>query len=440
MSPSRTLFTTRRRTALVALTTAALAASLTACGEGTDSAGGDSTVDYVSQWNPQDPEAQVINKAIAAFEKANPGIKVKATYAGRNNDAKILNQIKARNAPDIIEGGTMRLKQFKLEPLDDLYGMKIPGETKTVGEVIPDGLKTLNTAEGKAYAAPYEYVVGGLWYQEKQLASRDLKPPAQWPEFTAQAARFKADGQPLVQQDGSVAGYNFFWFVNLVARYGGPDAMAKAATDKTGETWKGEVYQKAADQVRALTSAGALNKGYEGTTFPAAQNAWAQGKGGYALNFSWMPKETDKVRAADAKIRYTPFPNVGGPGDDLVEADTTSWVVPQAAKHKDAAKKFLAHLYGKATMQGFSDTAKTLTPRTDVTPPALLADVTALLAKNPKVMPRLGNLERTAPADYITKVIDPVYGDFFKSVGKQTTPDFLDKLAKASKEFWATQR
>ncbi|MFI6316354.1 ABC transporter substrate-binding protein [Nonomuraea sp. NPDC050556] len=426
-------------------TVAALALGLTACGTSEPPAPAKAgepapqTVEYLSQWNPQDPEAQVFNAAIEAFQKANPTITVKATYAGRNNDAKILNQIKAGDAPDLIEGGTARLKQFKLEPLDDLYAMKVSGEDKTVAEVIPSGLKALNAAEGKAYALPYEYVVQGLWFDDKQLTSRNLTAPTTWDELMAQVPVLAKAGVAPFQQDGSVAGYNFFWFADLVTRNVGQEGIAAAAKDRTGQTWLGEGYNKAAQQLLDLVKAGGFQPGYEGTTFPAGQNAWAKGKGVYALNFSWMPKETDKVRPDGFTMRFVPFPNVGGPGDGIVEADTTSWVIPEAAKDKDGAKKFLAFLYGKQWMQQLSDTAKTLTPRTDVTPPALMADVTKLLATDPKVMPRLGDLERNAPADYEAKVIDPVFGAFFKSVGKQTAEDFVAKLAGESKKYWDQQ-
>ncbi len=50
-------------------------------------------LEYYSMWNPGEDQQQVLAKVIADFEKANPGVSVKVTWAGRQVVAKARSRV-----------------------------------------------------------------------------------------------------------------------------------------------------------------------------------------------------------------------------------------------------------------------------------------------------------------------------------------------------------
>jgi multiple sugar transport system substrate-binding protein len=136
--------------------------------------------------NPQHSPAELI----AAFERANPGIKIQAESIpwGGGNDyyTRLYAALVAGNAPDcaMVKLANMsRLLEFRaLEPLDPMLG-------SWAGTAdIPDNVWNLHKApDGKRYYLPLQYVVLYLYYRVDLFAAAGVQPPKTFAEFLAAA-------------------------------------------------------------------------------------------------------------------------------------------------------------------------------------------------------------------------------------------------------------
>jgi multiple sugar transport system substrate-binding protein len=136
--------------------------------------------------NPQHSPAELI----AAFERANPGIKIQAESIpwGGGNDyyTRLYAALVAGNAPDcaMVKLANMsRLLEFRaLEPLDSMLGAWAGTAD------IPENVWNLHKApDGKRYYLPLQYVVLYLYYRVDLFAAAGLQPPKTFAEFLAAA-------------------------------------------------------------------------------------------------------------------------------------------------------------------------------------------------------------------------------------------------------------
>ena len=166
----------RLLTALAAATAAALA--LTGCSGGTNSANSDSktlTLASVDQGSIED--------VVKAFEKANPGVKVRYTTAGADQyQQQIRTQLSSGTAPDVFSvwpgngnpGATYVLGKpgYLLDLSDQPWASKYSEASKTVAQY-----------EGKTYNAIFGQNAIGAIYTEVALQKACLTAPPTWSEL-----------------------------------------------------------------------------------------------------------------------------------------------------------------------------------------------------------------------------------------------------------------
>jgi multiple sugar transport system substrate-binding protein len=136
-----------------------------------------------------DPKATP-DDLVAAFEKANPGIKIQAENipwgGGGDYDTRLYTALIAGNGPDtamVKFNNLARLMEMNaLLPLDkwiDAWAGKAD---------ISDDLWRLHTApDGKRYYVPLQYVILYLYVRLDLLAKQNLKPPTNFDEFLSVA-------------------------------------------------------------------------------------------------------------------------------------------------------------------------------------------------------------------------------------------------------------
>lgn len=408
--------------------------SLAGCGEGGTGAGGGQELTYWSMWKPGEDQQKVLQAAIAEFEDST-GIKVKVQWSGRDVLKQVAARLTAGDPPDLTDQDAAALqgnlaKSDGLLGLSDVYGMTIAGETKKVSDVIPQALvKSYQTGDGQPFVVPYEVIGSAMWYNAAAHPELADNPPKTWPEFIALLDKLKAAGRTPIALDGDIKFYLGYWTTWSIIRHGGIGLLPKAATDTTGATFDDPAFLKAAKDVEQLIKGGYLVEGFNGSKWPAQQNAWASGKSpsDLLLMGTWAPSETGPQAQEGFKHRSFPFPTVeGGKGNQAAEAGVIGFAIPKKARNAEAAKKFIAFFLNKDRLAKIASEAKNLTPREDVAPPSELADYQAeVAAAGEELFRPYDDVSAIAP-QWVTNVWEPANADFFN--GKLDAAGFVQRL------------
>lgn len=406
---------------------------LAACGKG-NTASADKEFTYWSMWKPGEDQQKVLQAAIDDFQKST-GITVKVQWSGRDVLKQVAARLNAGDPPDLTDQDAGALqgnlgKADGLTGLSDVYNMTVAGESASVGSVIPQGLvKAYQTSDRQPFVVPYEVIGSTMWYNAAANPELATNPPKTWTDFIALLDSLKAKGRTPLALDGDIKFYDAYWTTWAIIRHGGIGLLPKAATDKTGATFDDPAFLAAAKDVEQLIKGGYLVKDFNGTKWPAQQNAWAAGKSptDLLLMGTWCPSETGPQAAAGFQHRSFPFPAVeGGKGNTAAEAGVIGFAIPKKSKHADAAKKFIAYFLNKDRLAKISSDAKNLTPRADVTAPAELADYQKEVASaGSDLFLPYDNASAVAP-EWSTNVWEPANADFFN--GKLDAAGFVKRL------------
>src|SRR3954451_15561395 len=179
-----------RLLALVTVAVAALAA--TGCSSdaksGGGASGGTTTLTFV---NAQDPGT--FDKVIAAFQAANPTIKIKQQVVPFDDlNSTVQSRLGAKDTDiDLYDVDEPRLAAFAargfLEPLDDL-------SQQAGGKIDANALK-ITTYSGKQYAMPRWTSSQLLYYNKSLLTKANVKAPASDPASPVTWEQVTADGK-----------------------------------------------------------------------------------------------------------------------------------------------------------------------------------------------------------------------------------------------------
>jgi raffinose/stachyose/melibiose transport system substrate-binding protein len=421
----------------------ATAAGLTAaCGSGSGSGGGGAnSFTYWSMWKQDEPQAKVLQAAIARFTK-DTGIKVSVQWKGRQVIQQLAPTLNTGNVPADLVDSSDRFAYAQLQAtgqaldLTPVLKLPIPGERgSTVGSVVPAKYHSLSTTAATLWQIPYEIVTTQIWYDAHALPDVAAKPPATWAEFsTLLAARKAARGDGPLALDADVPDYAAYWTYYAVLRGLGPGAFGRAATDKTGALLKAPGFVDALRRIEALVRADDFTKGYDGSKWPAVQQKWAKGKSDFLLLGTFAPSETATFATSGFSYRSFPFPAFTSGGDTSQDISLIGFSIPKKARHAAAAQKFIAYFLAKEHLQGIATQAKNITPRADIAAPAELADAQKAIASG-HVVKTLDGVKETA-AEWYTKVFLPLNTSFL--TGHLTAQSFAGKLASQSASYWKT--
>ena len=317
---------------------AALVLPLAACGSGKNgggSEGGDSgTLTFV---NAQDPGT--FDKVIAAFEKANPKIKIKQQVVPFDDlNSTVQSRLGSKDSSiDLFDVDEPRLAALAARGY--LLELKDLGQ-QAKGKIDPKAIQA-TTYQGKQYAMPRWTSSQLLFYNKDVLSKAGISAPSSDPNQPITWEELAAEGKKA-QAAGAKWGFTF----DQVDRYyqlqplpeslgAGPgltgDKMLTPAITNAGWikafTWYASIFKTgvsprgiAPEQTSALFSAGS-------TAFFA---------GG-----PWNAPTFDKAKGL--KYGVAPYPLFAG---GKAVSSTGSWAtgISPFSKHQAAAKKFLAFM------------------------------------------------------------------------------------------------
>jgi len=278
---------------------------------------------------------------IAAYEKANPGYKVKLVLrpGGTDGDNLVKTKLATGSMEDVFTYNSGSLFQA-LAPTKNLLEMTNEPFMKNV----LSGFYPVVSVGKKIYGTPWGTAVGGgILYNKKVYAKLGLKVPLTWADFMANNKKIKAAGiDPVIQSYKETWTSQLFVLAdyynvqaaspNFAAEY--TAGKQKYATNKTA--LRGFEY------IEELKKLNYFNRDYASTTYAQALDKLALGQGAHYPMATWAIPQIASQQPANLE-------DVGffaQPGPKASVNGVTVWVpsgtyIPANTKNAAAAKKFV---------------------------------------------------------------------------------------------------
>ena len=293
----------------------------------------------IQYWHTHsDPETAQLDKVIAAFEAANPGIKVEPTrYAYNDYKTALLTAISSGEVPDVARLDIAWVSEFADQgALVQLDG-KLPGFEAIIKDTYPGPLST-NSWKGHYYGLPLDTNTQVLLWNKADFDAAGISaPPATMEEFAADACKLTDKAK---KQFGYAEGGTYFWAPAPIFY-----AMGGKVTDENITTATG--YVNGPQSVAAFTM---LNDLYDKCCMSpnllgggiATDAGHAEGTYGMIIDGPWMV-DIYKSNYPDFKVNFAPIPT-GPQGTTSSVVGGEDVVVLEGSKNQDAAMKWAAYL------------------------------------------------------------------------------------------------
>lgn len=345
-----------KRTALgVAALGVAASLALVGCTSGGEpEADGDVTITWWG-WNAVDPEA-----TIAAFEEANPGIKVEFTAY---SNADYLNNLRAaltsNNGPDVLQlapGGVLANYGSLVEDLAP-YAEEDWG-ADWADDYNAQGLEQLQFEGAQAAMPSYMSAAGLIYYNADILEETGATVPTDLEEWKTSCATIAAAGYDCLAHGAKDAWVNLDVYLSLINSLA-PGAVYDAIDGETN--WTEPEFVEAMEAWKSLFTDGIIPSGATAVAeYPDAFSAFLEKKAAFIALGTWNTPGTMTSQGIavsqetvstpiDSVYLSAPFPGAaagvaptapfGGPDN--------GWAMSGRSDHKDAAWTFLAWLAGE---------------------------------------------------------------------------------------------
>jgi multiple sugar transport system substrate-binding protein len=371
------------------------------------------------------PHQQIIQN----FEDKNPNVIVQLEpVSGRDYYARLLTQLSAKAAPDIMQVGDDAVPSFVSKdayvPLDNY----IKNNNFDTSIYLP-GLLDPGKVNGKQYLLPKDYSPLAVYYNKKLFDAASLPYPTDgwtWDDLLATA-------QKLTLKDSS--GKIFQWGVQLPAAWTTGfeywvAAAGGALISKDGKSFTG--YMDSAEVARAVQFYADLYNKYQVAPQPADMNSFGGGNSEFANGKAAMMLFG---RWPQSGFKKNPNIDLGvvAPPKDKVRANVLFWGgfgIASSSKDPDTAFKYLSYVSGEPGAQVWKDWAL----------PAVksVADSSGL-SKDPIEGVWIGELNYLAPRAYTftpywNETADPALRKVLESVILDPKADVKALLAQAAKD------
>ncbi|RED75796.1 ABC transporter substrate-binding protein [Cohnella phaseoli] len=420
--------------------------SATASASESPSASGlEGKVVFWSMWSNTEPQAKVIEAAIAEFKANNPAVEVELKFNGRDINKLIKPALESGQQIDIFEqdpGSALANLKDHVMKLDDLLQQPSVGsDGKSVKDsLIPsliEWVKTLSTEAGLEegyYAIPQQpYAV--LFFYNKALFEKAgiTAVPTSWEEFLAACEALKQIGVDPITFDDA---YRDLFIGGYLGSAMGSDWTDSLVKDKTGEMWKDPIVKQFASDMQQLQEKGYLSKKIAGNKYPAGQQDLALGKAGMYLNGTWLPNEVAATAGPDFRWGSFQFPTVSnGNGEGGLQGLTfgaQGLLMNKNSKNVPAAFELVKYLVGKKAQQGMADQALAIPATLDTEWPAPLAEAATAFGNAKVNMPWGNGIDNGG--DFSTGTVIPVFMEL--ATGKLSPDAYVDKMSGAAKKFY----
>ena len=374
-----------------------------------------------------DPHQQII----AAFEDENPDILVQLeAVAGRDYYTRLLTQIAAKDAPDIMQIGDDAVPMFvdkgAFLPLDDFIGGGYPLDTS----IYLPGVLEPGQWEGKQWLLPKDFTPLGVYYNKAIFDEYDVDYPADgwtWQDLleTAQTLTKDLDGD----------GKTDLWGVQLTANWttGFEYWVASAGGSLLSADGKQFVgYMDSPETIEAVQFFADLHNKYKVAPPPADFALWAGGNAEFDNGQAAM-----RLFGRWPQAVYLDNPNIDlgvvGVPAGKVRANILFWGgfgIFEGSKHPQAAWRFLSYYTGEGGSQVWKDWA--------IPPVAAVAEA-AGLTTDPIEGVWINELNYLAPRAYVftphwNETADPALRKALETVLIDPTADVAAVMRTAAGE------
>jgi raffinose/stachyose/melibiose transport system substrate-binding protein len=331
---------------LVLVAMLAAATTIAACGGGTsddsEGGGGEATLTLMAITDQQ----EAWDQAIAKFEKANPGIKIKPSYQAIDAlQSTLRTRLGSGTAPDLFtvwpgNGNSMAVAQ--VAPTGGLADLS---DQSWVSRV-PGNLKELLGLDGKVVMwTPGSAVIGGV-YNKPVFKQAGVKIPKTWDEMLAACDKLKAAGKIPI-----AVGNQTPWVTQLIDYAIAPSTAFVEDPELAENMLAGEAtfadsgWRDVLERYLELSERGCYQPNPNGTTLERQEALVASGKAGMAVHISTIASTIAQNAKNSSDIAMFPFPANDEPGDLKIPAGLSSGIgVSAKSKNADAAKKFVEFL------------------------------------------------------------------------------------------------
>lgn len=296
----------RPRKAFMSVGVAALLLAASACSSSSGSSSSDNSASgpakgtitwYANQFGPTNVDVR--KTLIAAFEKANPAVKVKLEQAPSDSDAyrsTLTTQISGGSSSfDVYNGDVVWPAQFGKAGLALPLNSDMPA---SYWKTFSPGLVSSLTYSGKIMAAPLFTDNAFLFYRKDLLAKDHLPVPTTWEQLQTEAKKLQSDKLVKYGFAGQFDSYEGLTcdFTEFEADAGG----ASVNTGATKSTINSPAALKALTYMRGLVSSGVAPAAI--TTFQEQQSESLFTSGQVAFLRNWTYAYADSNAPATSKV------------------------------------------------------------------------------------------------------------------------------------------
>lgn len=293
----------------------------------------------IQYWHTHsDPETAQLDKVIAAFEAANPDIKVETTrYAYNDYKTALLTAISSGTVPDVARLDIAWVSEFADQgALVQLDGT-MPNFDSIIQDTFPGPLST-NVWKDHYYGLPLDTNTQVLlWNKAIFEAAGITAPPATMEEFAAVACQLTdaANGQY-----GYAEGGTYFWAPAPVFYAMGGKVTDEKITTATGYI-NGPESVAAFTMLKDLYDQGCMSPNLLGGGI-ATDAGHAEGTYSMIIDGPWMV-DIYKSNYPDFEVNFAPIPT-GPQGTTSSVVGGEDVVVLEGSANQEAAMKWAAYL------------------------------------------------------------------------------------------------
>jgi multiple sugar transport system substrate-binding protein len=295
----------------------------------------------VTYWHSMsNPETAQLQKIVAAFEAANPGVKIEATRYASDNDAfkqAMLTAVAGNSLPDVARLDIAWVPQYANDGVLYQLDGNMPDFDKLKAAVFPGPLST-NFWNGHYYGLPLNTNTQVLLWNKDWFAKAGItQAPKTMTEFADVACKLS---DKAADTYGYAQGGTYFWAPAPVFYAMGGKIVDDKMSTATGYV-NGKESVAAFQMLKDLYDKGCLSPNVLGG---GVGTSAGHGEGKYAMivDGPWMV-DIYKGQYPDFKINFAPIPT-GPDGKTSSVVGGEDIVIFNNAKDKAAAAKWVAWL------------------------------------------------------------------------------------------------
>jgi raffinose/stachyose/melibiose transport system substrate-binding protein len=234
------------------------------------------TLVYWSMWNEDEPQGQVMVKAIEAFEATHPNVDLEVTWYGRDIRNLLATALEADEPIDVYDAWAGN--RDDAIDLDEAGYLDLPAlgtgyadSEMTVREATLPALfhsVELQNSDGDIIGVPYNPWVVMVFYNKDHFEDVGIaSPPQTWDEFVAASEALQAAGYAPFTED--VDAYMDIIIGAFTERAMTCEGIIEVVNDPSGESWNDPALMQMAEDIHAYSDY--LAEGTDGNLYPAGQ-------------------------------------------------------------------------------------------------------------------------------------------------------------------------